>query len=58
MWEAAEDYYSNTLREAKFQFAGEKEAEPEIDDAEEIKLLAAEGPKTPPSKPVGPATTH
>ena len=37
---AAEDYYSNTLREAKFQFKGEKEIEPEIDDAEELKPTA------------------
>jgi hypothetical protein len=36
-WKAAEDYYSNTLREAKFQFKGEKEIEPEIDDAEDLK---------------------
>jgi hypothetical protein len=36
-WKAAEDYYSNTLREAKFQFMGEKEIEPELDDAEELK---------------------
>jgi hypothetical protein len=36
-WKAAEDYYSNALREAKFHFIGEKEIEPEIDDAEELK---------------------
>lgn len=39
-WKAAEDYYSNTLREAKSQFKGDKEAEPEIDDAEELKSPA------------------
>jgi hypothetical protein len=31
-WKAAEDYYSNTLREAKFGLAGEKQAVTEIDD--------------------------
>lgn len=31
-WKAAEDYYSNTLREAKNALAGEKQAEAEIDD--------------------------
>jgi hypothetical protein len=36
-WKAAEDYYSNTLREAKYQFMGEKEVEPELDDAEDLQ---------------------
>jgi hypothetical protein len=31
-WKAAEDYYSNTLREAKYALADEKQAEVEIDD--------------------------
>ena len=35
-WKAAEDYYSNTLREAKFSLMGEKTPEPEIEDAEEL----------------------
>ena len=38
--------------------AGEKEAEPETDDAEEIKALAPEVAKTAPGKPVGPAATR
>ena len=41
-WKSAEDYYSNTFREAKFHFAGQKQPEPEIEDAEELKL-APEG---------------
>lgn len=40
-WKAAEDYYSNSLREAKAQFVGEKAVEPEIDDAEELKPASA-----------------
>lgn len=40
-WKTAEDYYSNTLREAKYQFQGEKDVEPEIEDAEELKNVAA-----------------
>jgi hypothetical protein len=35
-WKAAEDYYSNTLREAKFSLRGERQPEPEIEDAEEL----------------------
>ena len=35
-WKAAEDYYSNSLRDAKFSLAGEKQPEPEIEDAEEL----------------------
>jgi hypothetical protein len=31
-WKAAEDYYSNSLREAKFALAGQKQSEPEMDD--------------------------
>jgi len=46
-WKAAEDYYSNTLRQAKFQFAGEKDVEPEIEDAEELKLAASAGDAEP-----------
>jgi hypothetical protein len=41
-WRAAEDYYSNTLREAKFHFIGQKQPEPEIEDAEELKSPSAE----------------
>jgi len=35
-WKAAEDYYSNTLREAKFSLMGEGQPEPEIEDAEDL----------------------
>jgi hypothetical protein len=35
-WKAAEDYYSNTLREAKFSLAGEKGTEPEVEDSEDL----------------------
>src|SRR6266478_7753055 len=35
-WKAAEDYYSNTLREAKFSLVGEGQPEPEIEDAEDL----------------------
>ena len=35
-WKAAEDYYSNTLREAKFSLIGEGQPEPEIEDAEDL----------------------
>ena len=35
-WKAAEDYYSNTLREAKFSLIGEGHPEPEIEDAEDF----------------------
>lgn len=44
-WKAAEDYYANTLREAKHQFAGEKEVEPEIEDAEQFKTPGVEEAK-------------
>jgi len=37
-WKAAEDYYSNTLREAKFSLIGESQPEPEIEDAEDLML--------------------
>ena len=37
-WKSAEDYYANTLREAKFQFMGEKQPEPEVEDAEELEI--------------------
>jgi hypothetical protein len=36
-WKAAEDYYSNTLREAKQQFEGDVESEIDIDDAEDLQ---------------------
>jgi hypothetical protein len=52
-WKASEDYYSNTLREAKFSLAGEKQAEPEIEDSEE--LLA--NVKTPSTPAIGPSVT-
>jgi hypothetical protein len=35
-WKAAEDYYSNTLREAKFSLMGEKHSEPEVEDSEDL----------------------
>ena len=35
-WKAAEDYYSNTLREAKFTLSGDKSPEPEVEDTEEL----------------------
>jgi hypothetical protein len=39
-WKAAEDYYSNTLREAKFSLVGEGQPEPEIEDAEHLGFMA------------------
>jgi hypothetical protein len=36
-WKAAEDYYSNTLREAKYSLANEKEAEVDIDDDHDLE---------------------
>ena len=53
-WKAAEDYYSNTLREAKSQFMGEKEVEPEIDDAEE--LPPSSNPESPKHATASPKT--
>jgi len=50
-WKAAEDYYSNTLREAKKTLAGEQQPEPEIEDAEDILAEVA----TPPTQPVHPS---
>lgn len=35
-WKSAEDYYSNSLREAKSQLMGDEAVEPESDEAEEI----------------------
>lgn len=35
-WKAAEDYYSNNLREAKNSLIGEKLPEPEVEDSEEL----------------------
>lgn len=35
-WKAAEDYYSNTLREAKFSLIGEGQPEPVIEDSEDL----------------------
>ena len=35
-WKAAEDYYSNTLREAKFNLMGEKQPEAEVEDSEDL----------------------
>jgi len=35
-WKAAEDYYANSLREAKAVLAGTKHPEPEVEDAEEL----------------------
>ncbi len=42
-WKAAEDYYSNTLREAKFTLQGEKQAEPGIDDDIDLEEALAIG---------------
>lgn len=53
-WKAAEDYYSNTLREAKFSLAGEKQPEPEIEDAED---LVAQHVKIPPALAIEPSVT-
>jgi hypothetical protein len=41
-WKAAEDYYANSLREAKFGLVGQKQPEPEIEDAEELKMPVPE----------------
>jgi len=46
-WKAAEDYYSNSLREAKFSLAGEKQPEHEIEDEEDLVSEL----KTPPPVP-------
>lgn len=35
-WKAAEDYYSNTLRQAKSSLAGEKVDETEVEDSEDL----------------------
>src|SRR5207247_721459 len=35
-WKAAEDYYSNSLREARNYFAGLTDVEPELEDAAEL----------------------
>lgn len=35
-WKAAEDYYSNTLRQAKFGLSGERQPEPEVEDSEDL----------------------
>ena len=35
-WKSAEDYYSNTLREAKRAFEGDEEIEADIEDVEDI----------------------
>jgi hypothetical protein len=42
-WKAAEDYYANTLREAKFSLSGERAPEPEIEDSEELLSEAKPG---------------
>jgi hypothetical protein len=46
-WKAAEDYYSNTLREAKFTLVGGKQPEPDLDDDEEL-VPAVEAPRAVP----------
>jgi len=53
-WKAAEDYYSNTLRQAKFTLIGEDQPETEIEDAEELLPSvkeATESVSQPPAKP-------
>lgn len=49
-WKAAEDYYSNTLREAKFSLIGEGQPEPELEDSEDL-LSKVEIPPAPPVQP-------
>ena len=46
-WKAAEDYYSNTLREAKYVLMGEdKHVDIEIEDAEDLgEIKPTENPK-------------
>ena len=44
-WKAAEDYYSNSLRELKYQLVGEREIEPEVEDAAEILVVGSSGEK-------------
>jgi hypothetical protein len=46
-WKAAEDYYSNSLREAKFTLIGEGQPEPEIDDAEDLPQKIEVHPASP-----------
>jgi hypothetical protein len=53
-WKAAEDYYSNTLREAKNGMIGQKQPEPEIEDAEELKMQVP----APAELAVAPAKPH
>jgi hypothetical protein len=59
-WKAAEDYYSNSLREAKFALAGEKQPEHEIEDDEELtpngKLTTAIPVAAHPAAPTKPAS--
>jgi hypothetical protein len=50
-WKAAEDYYSNTLREAKFSLAGEKQAEVDV-EVEDSEDLISSPVKTPPTAAV------
>jgi hypothetical protein len=45
-WKAAEDYYSNSLRDAKFSLIGEGQPEPEIDDAEDLLTEVKASPVT------------
>jgi hypothetical protein len=49
-WRAAEDYYSNSLREAKLALVGEKHPEDEIEDEEEV-VSGLELPLNVPIKP-------
>ena len=42
-WRAAEDYYTNTLRQVKEAEAGHEDVDADIDDAEELKPAASKG---------------
>jgi hypothetical protein len=46
-WKAAEDYYANTLREAKKALADQKQAEAEIDDDLDVEDVLEVGRTTP-----------
>lgn len=49
-WKAAEDYYSNTLREANFVLIGEKQPEAEIDDDIDLEDALSAGVIHPPGQ--------
>jgi hypothetical protein len=43
-WKGAEDYYSNSLREARFSFIGEGHPEIEVEDAEDLEMSTIDLP--------------